>query len=110
VRASLSSDETLSTRETEDCDVDTDIAAFAERLYQRHPKKKNRTLAEHQVVKMAQTWNGKAAVVMQQIDAAHSAWCATDDWKKENGRFCPPLDQWLDDRGYEAEPQGIPGW
>ena len=88
----------------DDQSVDTPVSAFVDRLYARHPKKKNLPLVQATVVTMHQSWNGNAASMMAEIDRVHTLWCDTDEWKKQNGRFAPPLDQWLVDRGWTKEP------
>ncbi len=84
--------------------VETPVSAFIEKLYARHPKKRNRISAQGEACRIYQSLNGNAATVLAEIDRVHALWCDTDEWKKQNGRFAPPLDQWLSDHGWTKEP------
>ena len=74
---------------------------FFERLYKRHPKKKNRTLAE---AKFLTLWNLSSSPGgwAKKVDEAHQQLCQTPQWREQGGRWVPPLDQWLDDEGWDA--------
>jgi hypothetical protein len=73
---------------------------WAERLYARHPKKKNRVLAEQTIVDLWCSAHDPERL-FEQIDKAHSQRCGTHDWQKNNGNFAPSLAEWLNDRAYE---------
>lgn len=78
---------------------DGDIADFCDRIYARHPKKKDLALLPAAA---------EAAVrvrPMEEIERTHAAWCETEDWTKSNGRFAPSLAAWLNDRGYIQVPR-----
>ena len=88
----------------DDAGIETPVSRFVEALYARHPKKKNLPLVQSTVVTMYEKWNGDAAEMMAEIARVHALWCDSDEWKKQNGRYAPPLDQWLVDRGWTKEP------
>jgi hypothetical protein len=75
---------------------------WAERMYARHPKKKNLPLVQ---MTCAELWNTKTLYDFREIDRIHALWCDTDDWRKSNGKFCPKLDEWLMDRGWTKQPE-----
>ena len=81
-------------------------AHWAERMYTRHPKAKNRTLVEQWV---AGRWAREPDPVnfFRQVDAVHEAWCESEEWQGTKARFAPSLDRWLDDRGYSKLPHSI---
>lgn len=76
---------------------------WIERMYARHPKKKNLPLVQDWCV---QAWARFPEPLQQfrEIDRVHALWCATEDWRKKNGNFAPKLDEWLGDRGWTTEP------
>ena len=84
-----------------DPDGTPEIGAAAERMYTLHPKKKNLALVlpalAHEISTGAQA---------SDIEACHAEWCKTEDWRKENGKFAPPLDRWIADKGYTQHPNG----
>jgi hypothetical protein len=80
---------------------DIEIGECVERIYALHPKKKNLAL----VPEALQSAVKKGASITD-IETCHAAWCKTEDWTKGGGRFAPPLDQWLADRGYTQWPEG----
>ncbi len=85
-------------------------AEWAERLYGRHPKKRNRTLVEQVVCSLAANPDKAiahasvktASELFALIDRAHEILSATHDWTKDGARYCPKLDEWLTDEGYRA--------
>lgn len=78
--------------------VESDFADAVERMYALHPKKKDLVLIPQSLERAGNR------LAIAEIEAAHSAWCEHEDWRKENGRYCPSLAKWLDDRGYERMP------
>ncbi len=85
-------------------------ADWADKLYARHPKKKNRPLVEGFFAELPRKWKPLAkragvtsmADLLLLIDRAHAAECSGLDWQKEHGSFAPKLDVWLADEGYTA--------
>lgn len=75
---------------------------WTERMYDRHPKKADLILVSEAVKKL---WE-KSPELVRAVDKTHERWCKTDDWTKENGKYCPKLAKWIDDRGYTQEPSG----
>lgn len=88
------------------------IGEWVDHLYGRHPKKKNRVLVEGALAGIAEKWEWRAkraAVktrdeLFQLIDSSHSIDCISVDWTKEHAKFCPKLDEWLEDEAYTANP------
>ena len=77
------------------------IGECVERIYALHPKKKNLALVPEALQSAV-----KKGADISEIEACHAAWCKTEDWSKGGGRFAPPLDQWLADRGFTQWPNG----
>ena len=84
------------TRETPPPDPAT---AFAD-IWARHPRKEG----EARALKMLRVVLKKNPGALAAIDAAHAAWCATERWTKEGGRYAPKLAAWLAEQGWEDEP------
>ncbi len=92
-----------------------DLGEFAERLYARHPKKRNKPLVEQFIAGLPRSWELKAKRVgaetldefLAVIEASHVAECSNADWQKEAGRYAPKLDEWLSDEGYTAHADRI---
>lgn len=78
--------------------ADSEWAAAA---ISRHPKKTDRVLAEHALCELAAAPGFDPAA----FDDVHRAWCATDQWREQNGRFAPKLANWIEDRGYACHPE-----
>ena len=76
--------------------------AFAE-IWARHPRKEG----EARALKMLRVVLKKNPGALEAIDAAHAAWCATERWTKEGGRFAPRLAAWLADEGWRDEPPQV---
>lgn len=87
--------------ETEQSRADAEIGGAVERMYARHPKKKDLVLVPDSLEKAVSVKS------LEEIEAVHSAWCTTPEWKESNGRFVPSLAKWLSDRGYLQWPEGM---
>lgn len=72
-----------------------------ERQYARHPKKKNRVLAEQAAAEAFTAGSFKP----EDFEAAHVIWCESEEWAWKNGAAAPPLDQWIVDKGYNYLPK-----
>lgn len=90
-----------------------DVSAIADKLYYRHPKRQNRHLADLECVRILERCNSGGVLidpnqpkctdphkVFAHIDGCHAAWCESNDWLKESGRFAPKLHEWLADAGF----------
>lgn len=71
------------------------------KIYARHPKKKNKTLAEQAALARFEHASPKE---LARFDAVHAAWCSTNGWQKENGNFAPQLAEWISDEGDGSMP------
>ncbi len=85
-------------------DADGRQGYWAERLYARHPKKKNKPLVEFQICQLWASRGEDAEAFFTNIDRVHALWCQTPQWTKQNASFAPRLDEWLSDDGYTSEP------
>jgi len=80
-----------------------DAEELADRLYQRHPKKSGRILAE-QALGGALAAVSDPVALAERIDQRHAEWCLFPDWQREGGRYAPKLADWLRTRGWEDDP------
>lgn len=64
---------------------------IAAEIAERHPK----TVATANVLKALVRAEKKGAR-LEDINAAHQAWCGSDNWTREGGRFAPNLVAWID--------------
>lgn len=78
--------------------ISSPIGDLAESMYSRHPKAKDFALVPPAILRAIER------IEPDELDYIHSLWAKTDDWRKENGRYCPSLAKWLEDRGYEQIP------
>lgn len=72
-----------------------------EKLYSRHPKKKDRPFAETNFFD-AMNNAPEPEKLFSVIDAAHAELCRSDDWTKAKGFYAPKLANWIADRGWTA--------
>jgi len=89
-----------STLNTDEAETDFSTSDWVESVYARHPKKRDKSLAEGALV--AALKSGKLTPV--DFDRTHAAWCATEEWTKNNGYFAPKLAEWVSDEGYRYMP------
>jgi predicted transcriptional regulator len=86
---------------------DFDASDTFERLWARHPRKTGRYLAE-QALAEALAEAPDPTELADRIEQVHRAWCASEDWTKQNGRFAPQLHRWLlEKRWLDGEPQAL---
>jgi hypothetical protein len=74
---------------------------WAESVCDRHPKVKNRVLAEQALMKLV----ANPEFDREAFDHSHIAWCATVAWTEKNGSFAPVLAEWIYDCGYLRIPE-----
>lgn len=72
---------------------------WAERWYERHPKKRDLVLVFSPVQKL---FESGGLPLMRLIDESHREKCLSDEWLRDGGRFVPSLAKWLEDRGWTA--------
>ncbi len=70
-----------------------------EEMYTRHPKKKDRGLAEQNLSEVAVNGFDR-----REFDRVHILWCA--EWAKDKPQFAPTLAQWILDQGWKYPPNG----
>jgi len=92
-------------------DAELEPSYWSKKLYDQHPKARNRTLVEAWVCRYFVDFEDpkEFALNMREIYRVHALWCATDSWQKEGGQFAPKLDEWLDDHGWKREPKQANG-
>jgi hypothetical protein len=77
------------------------------RIWNRHPRKTGRYLAEQAFSEaLAEALN--PAALAAEIERVHAAWTEAHEWRKEAGRYAPRLDRWLKDRGWLDGPPQAP--
>jgi len=82
-----------------------DASETFQRLWERHPRKTGRYLAE-QALSEALAAAPDPPALAARIEAVHAAWCASEDWRKQNGRYAPQLHRWLTEKRWlDGEPQ-----
>lgn len=55
--------------------------------------------------KLADAWaKTKPKPTENEVRTALVAWCASEQWTKENGRFVPAIDRWVRERKWETPP------
>lgn len=89
------------TKQDKTTPIESELGSAIERMYARHPKKKDLVLVPDSLEKAV------SVNPLEEIEAVHSAWCTTPEWKESNGRFVPSLAKWLSDRGYLQWPEGM---
>jgi hypothetical protein len=77
------------------------LDSFFEERYSRHPKKRDRVLAE-QV--LAQIRSIETQAVQEKFRNGHEAWVATDEYQWKGGAKCPTLAAFIMDRTWEYPP------
>ena len=80
-----------------DADFFDDGDIWFEEIYSRHPKKKDRTLAETLLSELKN-------LNRQEFDRIHKLWCI--EWGKDQPKFAPSLANWISDQGWKYEPNG----
>jgi predicted transcriptional regulator len=77
------------------------------RIWDRHPRKTGRYLAEQAFAQaLAEALN--PAALAAEIERVHEAWCACEDWRKQGGRYAPELHRWLRERRWLDGPPQAP--
>jgi hypothetical protein len=77
---------------------------MAERMYTRHPKRKDKALVEQAICRLWLRMSDPETEAPE-VERVHALWCEVADWRKENGRFAPSLANWLSDEGWRKEPE-----
>ena len=85
--------------------TDEYLVEVAKAMVERHPNAKSSQHAVNRAMADAATQEpggGKATV--DAIEAAHAAWCATDEWKPDKGQFVQSLAAWIRNGGWMKPP------
>jgi hypothetical protein len=77
-----------------------DFHDWLERQYARHPKKRDKGLAERYAVESFEA--GK--FTLDEFERVHKLMCASEDWIWKNGAKAPTLAQWILDEGWRYPP------
>jgi len=84
-----------------------DATEAFKRIWDRHPRKTGRYLAEQAFSEaLAEALN--PAALAAEIERVHAAWCDSEDWRKQGGRFAPELHRWLHERRWLDGPPQAP--
>ena len=75
------------------------IAATAQRMYDRHPKKWGLPLVAG-VLADAVKDEPDPTEKLADIEEVHQQWAECNNWTKEDGRWAPKLPEWITDRGF----------
>jgi hypothetical protein len=82
---------------------DGDIRDWFERQYARHPRKRDKVLAEREIVEHLRL--GKTT--MAECERVHIAWCESEGWRWKHGAAVKQTyAQWISDEGYRYMPNG----
>ena len=84
-----------------------DATETLNRIWDRHPKKTGRFLAEQTFSQILAEALHPAALAAE-IERVHGAWCDSDAWRERNGRFAPELHRWLRERRWLDGPPHAP--
>lgn len=98
VVVSVSMDQNLKTKPP----VDLGFSDWVETQYKRHPKKKNKILAEQA---LCSRFGRSTDTERLDFEKTHMAWCGTPAWRKNNGQFVPALAEWISDDGHLTMPK-----
>jgi hypothetical protein len=77
--------------------TESDPGYWAERWYERHPRKRDLVLVYPVVEKL---FSKEGLPLMRLVDEAHKTKCLSDKWLEKNGQYVPSLAKWLEDRGW----------
>jgi hypothetical protein len=75
---------------------------FFEERYLAHPKKRDRSPAEHQ---MASIPDITTAAVQEKFRQGHEAWIACEEWQWKNGVKAPSFAEFIKDRTWQYPPR-----
>ena len=83
------------------------VVRAAENMMKRHPNTKSGKRAVVRAIAAAvedEPGPGPAPELVDAIEAAHAAWCATDEWKPDKGQFVQSLAAWIRNGGWTKPP------
>ena len=81
------------------------VVRAAETMMKRHPNTKSGKRAVVRAIAAAvEDEPGPAPELVDAIEAAHAAWCATDEWKPDKGQFVQSLAAWIRNGGWTKPP------
>ncbi len=78
----------------------TELQETAARMCGLHPKPSSQSLVETALLEA--TSRGHPAA---KIEAAHIAWCKSEDWTGQDGRYCNGLPKWINENGFTKKPR-----
>jgi hypothetical protein len=78
------------------------LDAFFEETYARHPKKRDRVLAEQALCKIPGI---ETAKVQDEFRASHERWCQSEGWLWKDGASAPTLAVFISDQGWKYDPR-----
>jgi hypothetical protein len=79
-------------------DVETELDQVAQRIHTRHPAVRRCGIGEVKRLLRTIARQVPAAKRIDRfhwVDKNHTAWCASPEWRKDNGQYAKGLDNWL---------------
>jgi len=82
-----------------------DLSSYAKQIWERHPAHRRPSLeAVERSLAAAVADAVDPEAVARRIVEVHRGWCESEEWQRASGRFCPKLDRWLEQGGWQFEP------
>lgn len=100
-------DNPRSTRVTAKTVKEFPLDVWADRLYSRHIKRRDRELVNFELRKLYERCVERGVDPerkFSEVEACLIAWNETPEWREKHGRFAPKLAEWLNDEGFEQWP------
>lgn len=82
-----------------------DLSAIAARIFNRHRAGRKTTRVEcERALAMKCAGAVDPMSIAEGVDRRHAAWCDSEDWRKDGGKYVPGLDKWLSGPRCDSEP------
>ena len=83
-----------------ECDADqNEFSDTIDRIASRHPKKSGITAGRMRLAQILANAVDPIAAA-RSADTTHAAFCRSDEWRREGGRYAPKLGTWADSNGF----------
>lgn len=81
------------------------VQATIERIHERHPAHRRSTLDETaRAITVFLDGAVNPVEILTALDTRHAGWCATGQWRKRGGEYCPGLSRWITSGSCMSEP------
>lgn len=85
-----------------------DLSNIAQQMHQRHPHRKGSVEAVESALADVASDAVDPEAVARDIQARHARWTASEDWAKENHKFCPGLSKWIrSEHRFDDPPESV---